>query len=39
MALKFEQLMRAFFGLGDDGDFHCIDCHLVSKSYVNTQVS
>ena len=28
-----------FFGLGDDDDFHCIDCHLVSRSYVNTQVS
>ena len=28
-----------FFGLGDDIDFHCIDCCLVSESYVNTQVS
>ena len=28
-----------FFGLRDDVDFHCIDCHLVSGSYVNTQVS
>ena len=24
---------------GDDVDFHCIDCRLVSGSYVNTQVS
>jgi len=39
MALNFEQLMRAFFGLGDDVDFHCIDCRLVSGSYVNTEVS
>ena len=39
VVLNFEQLMRAFFGLGDDVDFHCIDCHLVSGSYVNTQVS
>ena len=28
-----------FFGLGDDVDFHCIDCRLVSGSHVNTQVS
>jgi len=28
-----------FLGLGDDVDFHCNDCHLVSRSYVNTQVS
>jgi hypothetical protein len=31
--------MRPFFGLGDDVDLHCIDCRLVSGSYVNTQVS
>jgi len=36
MALNFERLMRAFFGLGDDVDFHCIACRLVSRSYVNT---
>ena len=28
-----------FFGLGDDVEFHCIDCRMVSGSYVNTQVS
>jgi len=28
-----------FFGLGDDVEFHCIDCRFVSGSYVNTQVS
>ena len=28
-----------FFGLGDDADFHCIDCRLVSGSYVNTHIS
>jgi len=28
-----------FFGPGDDVDFHCIDCCLVSRSYVNTQIS
>jgi len=39
MTLNFERLMRACFGLGDDVDFHCIDCRLVSGSYVNTQVS
>jgi hypothetical protein len=39
MALNLERLMRAFFGLGDDVDFHCIDCLLVSGSYVNIQVS
>ena len=27
-----------FFGLGDDVDFRCIDCRLVSRSYVNIQV-
>jgi len=27
------------FGLGDDAEFHCIDCRLVSGPYVNTQVS
>ena len=26
-------------GLGDDVEFHCIDCRLISGSYVNTQVS
>ena len=30
--------MHAFFGLGDDVDFNCIDCHLVSGSYINIQV-
>jgi len=27
------------FGLGDDLDFRCIDCRLVSGSHVNTQLS
>ena len=31
--------LACFFGLGDDVDFHCIDCRLVSGSHVNTQVS
>jgi len=31
--------MRAFVGLGDDVDFHCIDCCLVSGPCINTQVS
>jgi len=43
MSLNFERLTTAFFGgvfgLGDDVDFHCIDCRLISGSYVNTQVS
>jgi len=34
MALNFETLMRAFFGLGDDADFYCINCRLVSGSYL-----
>ena len=34
MALNFEGLMLAFFGLGDDVDFHCIECCLVSGSYI-----
>jgi len=38
MALNFERLMRAFFGLGNNVGFHCTDCRLVSGSYVNTQV-
>jgi hypothetical protein len=39
MFLNFEQLMRALFGLGDYLEFNCIDCRLVSASYVNAQVS
>jgi len=39
MALNFERLLHAFLGLGDDVDFHCTDCSLVSGSYINTQVS
>ena len=38
MALNFERLMHSYFGPGDV-DFHCIDCCLVSGSYINTQVS
>ena len=38
-ALEIRRLMRAIFGLGNDVDFHCIDCRLVSGSYVNTHVS
>jgi len=37
--LNFKQLMHAFFGLGDDVDFHYIDCCLVSGLYINIQVS
>ena len=39
MALNFERLVHAFFIPVDDVDFYCIDCRLVSGSYVNTQVS
>jgi len=28
-----------FLVLRDDVDFHCTDCHLVSRSYINIQVS
>ena len=28
MALNFERLLCAFFGLGDDVDFHLIDCRF-----------
>jgi len=38
-SLNFERFLRALFGLGDNVDFHCIECRLVSGSYVNTQVS
>ena len=38
MALKFKRLMHAFFVLGDV-DFQYIDCRLVSRSYINIQVS
>jgi hypothetical protein len=35
IALNFERLMCAFFGLGDDVVFHSTDCGLVSGSYVS----
>ena len=39
MALNFVPLLRAFFGLRDYVDLHCIDCRLFSRSYVNTKLS
>ena len=39
MAVNFDLDILAFFILGDEGVFQCLDCRLVSTSYWNIQVS